>query len=234
MHLMWTQTVALLTYKAFCVYTNQDPHRQIKTGIIRSCVQNRSSLETCRNSRVLERGIGTILSPLAGKFSEDTRTKGKGAKTGASHDWRSFYLSQYDWLKGSHMTKVVWLPNETDYSYCEFVAPNTPYYCKTFRHWTQLWTGHMSSFCTYLRVSAKIQRFILYGPTAAFIRRTGQNVAVGPHKTKSRNKCDNTIFIYKLLLLHFYNTLRDIKSNFTQENPILARRCTQCFSFSYP
>ena len=26
------------------------------------------------------------------------------------------------------MTKVVWLPNETDYSYSEFVAPNTPYY----------------------------------------------------------------------------------------------------------
>ena len=23
------------------------------------------------------------------------------------------------------MTKVVWLPNETDYSYCGFVAPNT-------------------------------------------------------------------------------------------------------------
>ncbi len=32
------------------------------------------------------------------------------------------------WLaKGSHMTKVVWLPDETDYSYCAFVAPNTPY-----------------------------------------------------------------------------------------------------------
>ncbi len=29
------------------------------------------------------------------------------------------------------MTKVVWLPNETDYSYCEFVAPNTPY-CEAF------------------------------------------------------------------------------------------------------
>ncbi len=29
------------------------------------------------------------------------------------------------------MTKVVWLPNETDYSYCEFVAPNTPYLSKT-------------------------------------------------------------------------------------------------------
>ncbi len=71
--------------------------------------------------------IGSILNPLAGKFSEDTRKKGKGAKTGASHDWRSFYLSQYDWLKGCHMTKAVWLPNETDYSYCEFVAPNTPY-----------------------------------------------------------------------------------------------------------
>ncbi len=71
--------------------------------------------------------IGSILNPLAGKFSEDTRKKGKGAKTGASHDWRSFCLSQYDWLKGSHMTKVLWLPNETDYSYCEFVAPNTPY-----------------------------------------------------------------------------------------------------------
>ena len=25
------------------------------------------------------------------------------------------------------MTKVVWLPNETDYLYCEFVAPNTLY-----------------------------------------------------------------------------------------------------------
>ncbi len=57
--------------------------------------------------------IGSILNPLAGKFSEDTRKKGKGAKT--PHDWRSFYLSHYDWLKGSHMTKVVWLPNETDY-----------------------------------------------------------------------------------------------------------------------
>ena len=37
-------------------------------------------------------------------------------------------MSQYDWLKGSHMTKLVWLPNETDYSYCEFVAPNTPHW----------------------------------------------------------------------------------------------------------
>ncbi len=52
--------------------------------------------------------IGSILNPLAGKFSEDTRKKGKGAKTGASHDWRNFYLSQYDWLKGSRMTKIVW------------------------------------------------------------------------------------------------------------------------------
>ncbi len=72
--------------------------------------------------------IGSILNPLAEKISEDTRKKCKGAKTGAPHDWRSFYLSQHDWLKGSHITKVVWLPNETDYSYCEFMAPNTPYY----------------------------------------------------------------------------------------------------------
>ena len=64
---------------------------------------------------------------LAGNYFKDTRKKGKGAKTGAPHDWRSFYLLQYDCLKGSHMTKVVWLPNETDYSYCEFVVPNTPY-----------------------------------------------------------------------------------------------------------
>ncbi len=71
---------------------------------------------------------GSILNHLAGKFSEDTRKKGKGTKTGASHDWQSFYLSQYDWLKGGPITKVVWLPNETDYSYCEFVAPSTPYY----------------------------------------------------------------------------------------------------------
>ncbi len=71
--------------------------------------------------------IGSILNPLAGKFSENTRKKGKGVKTGAHRDWRRFYLSQYDWLKGSYMTKVVWLSNETDYSYCVFVAPNTPY-----------------------------------------------------------------------------------------------------------
>ena len=45
--------------------------------------------------------------PLGGNISEDTRKKSKGAKTGVPHDWRSFYMSQYDWLKGSHMTKVV-------------------------------------------------------------------------------------------------------------------------------
>ncbi len=73
------------------------------------------------------RVIGSILNPLAAKFSDDTRKKGKCAKTGTSNDWRNFYMSQYGWLKGSHMTKVVWLPNETDYSYCKFVAPNTPY-----------------------------------------------------------------------------------------------------------
>ncbi len=71
--------------------------------------------------------IGSSLTPLAGKVSDDTRKKAKSAKTGTSHNWRSAYLSQYDWLKGSHMTKVVWLPNETDYSYCEFVSPNTLY-----------------------------------------------------------------------------------------------------------
>ena len=72
--------------------------------------------------------IGSILNPLAGICSEDTRKKGKGAKTGASHDWWSFYLSLYDWLNGNHNDQgIVCLPNETDYSYCEFVAPNTPY-----------------------------------------------------------------------------------------------------------
>ncbi len=43
------------------------------------------------------KAIGSILNPLAGKFSEDNRKKGKGA---------------------------VWLPHETDYSYFEFEAPN--------------------------------------------------------------------------------------------------------------
>ncbi len=70
--------------------------------------------------------IGSILNLLVGKFAEDTRKKGKGAKTGASYDWQRFYLSQYDWLKGSHMTKVGWLQNETDYSYCEFVHQILP------------------------------------------------------------------------------------------------------------
>ncbi len=74
--------------------------------------------------------IGSILNPLAGKFSEGTRKKGKGAKTGVSHDCRSFYLSQYDWLKGSHM------PNETDHSYCKFVVPNTPFFPLLLYHVT--------------------------------------------------------------------------------------------------
>ncbi len=78
--------------------------------------------------RILIIGSTCILNLLAGKYSEDTRKKGKfKARKRASHDWRIFYLSQCDWLKSSHMTKVVWLPNETDYSHCEFVAPNTPY-----------------------------------------------------------------------------------------------------------
>ena len=51
--------------------------------------------------------IGSILNPLAGKFYEDTQKKGTGAKTGTPHDWRSLYMSQYDWLKGSYLTKVI-------------------------------------------------------------------------------------------------------------------------------
>ncbi len=99
------------------------------SGLVRHFVQTWPDSELLSHSAVLRlyTWIGSILNPLAGKFSEDTRKRGKGAKTRASHDRRSFYLSQYDWLKGSHMTKVVWLPNETDYSYREFVAPNTPY-----------------------------------------------------------------------------------------------------------
>ncbi len=58
-------------------------------------------MEPLRNKVILN-ARGSILNPLAGTFSEDTRKKGKGGKTGTSHDWRSFYLSQYDWLKGSH------------------------------------------------------------------------------------------------------------------------------------
>ena len=84
------------------------------------------SITTSTTTTFLVLPIGSILNPLAVKFSDDTRRKGKGAKTGASYDWKGFYLLQYDWLKGSHMTKVVWLPNEIN-SYCEFVAPNTPY-----------------------------------------------------------------------------------------------------------
>ncbi len=93
--------------------------------------------------------MGGILNPLAGKFSEDTRKKGKGTKTGASHNWRSFYLSQYDWLNGSHMTKVVWLPNETYNSYCEFVASNTPYSFthKSFRIWPLWLTRSANPVC---------------------------------------------------------------------------------------
>ncbi len=71
--------------------------------------------------------IGSILNPLAGKFSKDTGKKGKGAKQGHLTIGRPFICRNNDWLKGSYMTRVAWLPNETDYSYCEFVAPNTPY-----------------------------------------------------------------------------------------------------------
>ena len=95
--------------------------------------------------------MGSILNPLSGKFSEDTRKKkDKGAKTGASHDWRSFHLSQNDWLKGSHMTKVVWLPNETHYSYYEFVAPNTTY-------------SDYSRHCLLVHTLSQIHTLLSYG-----------------------------------------------------------------------
>ncbi len=107
-------------------------------------------------------GVISILNPLAGKVSEDTRKKGKGAKTGASHDWRSFHLSQYDWLKGSHMTKVVWLPNETDYSYSEFVAPILPiglFYLRRLYTWLKKKkTRHYSNLTTNVYIILDIEK----------------------------------------------------------------------------
>ncbi len=41
-------------------------------------------------------------------------------------------MLQYDWLKGNRLPKVVWLPNETDCSYCEFVVPILPICSQTF------------------------------------------------------------------------------------------------------
>ncbi len=61
-----------------------------------------------------------------GKFPKIPERRVKARKLGHLTIGGAF-ICRYDWLKGSHMTKVVWLPNETDYSYCEFVAPNTPY-----------------------------------------------------------------------------------------------------------
>ncbi len=62
---------------------------------------------------LLKDSIGSILNPLAGNFLKIPERRVEARKQ-ASDDWRSFYLSQYNWLKGSHMIKVVWLPNETD------------------------------------------------------------------------------------------------------------------------
>ncbi len=51
--------------------------------------------------------IGSILNPLTGKFSEE---RVKVQRQGHLTIGIANYLSQYDWLKGSRMTKVVWLP----------------------------------------------------------------------------------------------------------------------------
>ncbi len=42
------------------------------------------------------------------------------------------------------MTKVVWLTNGSDYSYCEFVSPNTPYWCLQQKDsdWAECITEH--------------------------------------------------------------------------------------------
>ena len=63
-------------------------------------------------------------------------------------------MPQYDWLKGGNMIKIVFLPNDTDYSFCEFVAPNTPYYASVH---------HFSPFCTWSERFNKLSRksFIL-------------------------------------------------------------------------
>ncbi len=59
-------------------------------------------------------------------------------------------MSKYYWLKGSHMTKVVWLPNETDYSYCEFVAPNAPYWTESPPEWRGTLGGESINICALL------------------------------------------------------------------------------------
>ncbi len=64
--------------------------------LLSPCQHNMRTVTTVTFSQDCVAGIiGSILNPLAGKLSEDTRKEGKGAKTGASDDWRSFYLSQY-------------------------------------------------------------------------------------------------------------------------------------------
>ncbi len=68
--------------------------------------------------------------PFGGKILQIYPKRVKARKQGHLPIGGAFYLLQYDWLKGSHMTKVkvLCLPHETDYSYsCEFVVPNTPY-----------------------------------------------------------------------------------------------------------
>ncbi len=72
------------------------------------------------------RSVGSILNPLAEKFSGDARKKGKGAKTGISRFVGLLFVAIWFAIKGSHMTKVVWLPNETYYSYCEFMCQILP------------------------------------------------------------------------------------------------------------
>ncbi len=102
--MVWTQIGQIATFPQHLVLIR--PMVFATTHFTDACAMALALLK--QSSRVENHLIiGSISNPLAGKFSEDTRKKAKGVKTGASHDWRSFYLSQYDWLKGSHMTKVV-------------------------------------------------------------------------------------------------------------------------------
>ena len=49
--------------------------------------------------------LSSILNPLTGNFSKDYQRESKRHEnivTVTSHEWLSFHMTQFDWLKGSH------------------------------------------------------------------------------------------------------------------------------------
>ncbi len=87
-------------------------------------------IKAWKHPRILN---GEYFKPLGRKISRIHCIPKRSKKVQKKKQWPftigwSFYMVLCDWLKGALWPRLVWILNELNYSYCSFVAWNTPYF----------------------------------------------------------------------------------------------------------